>query len=90
MANPQNLKPWPKGTSGNPAGRPRRDKITTALLEEVAKVSPHDRAGRTNAELIAEAMVRRATRGDVQAAKEIARRTEGRAPLRVHPDPDAD
>jgi Family of unknown function (DUF5681) len=89
MANSRNLKPWPKSTSGNPAGRPRHDKITTAINEELAKVSPHDRAGRTNAELIADAMVRRAIRGDIQAVKEITRRTEGRAPLRVYPDPDA-
>lgn len=32
MANEQNLKPWPKGVSGNPAGRPpgTKDKSTIA------------------------------------------------------------
>jgi len=78
MANPQNLKPWPKGTSGNPAGRPRRDKLTAALLDLLGTPYPHDRAGRTYAEVIAAVLVRKAARGDVRAAKEIALRTEGR------------
>lgn len=30
----ENLKPWPKGTSGNPGGRPRR-KLLTELYEEL-------------------------------------------------------
>jgi len=34
MANTQNLKPWPKGVSGNPSGRPRR-KYLTDLVEEL-------------------------------------------------------
>jgi len=34
MANNQNLKPWPKGVSGNPSGRPRR-KYLTDLVEEL-------------------------------------------------------
>ena len=40
---------------------------------------PNDQEGRTWAELIAEAQVRDAVRGNVQAAREIADRTEGRA-----------
>jgi len=78
MANPQNLKPWPKGTSGNPAGRPRRDKLTAALLDQLGMLCPDDKAGRTYAEVIAAALARKAIRGDVRAAKEIALRTEGR------------
>jgi len=78
MANPQNLKPWPKGTSGNPAGRPRRDELTAALQVEIDKPCPDDKDGRTNAEVIAAALVRKAARGDVRAAKEITLRTEGR------------
>ena len=87
MANNQNLKPWPKGTSGNPAGRPRRDKLTAALLDLLGKPYPNDKWGRTYAERIAAAIVRKAVRGDVRAAKEIALRTEGRARLRVAPEP---
>jgi len=80
MANPQNLKPWPKGTSGNPAGRPRRDKVTAALLDLLDKPCPDDKDGRTYAEVIAEALVRKAADDDLRATKEITLRTEGPAP----------
>ena len=83
MANLQNLKPWPKGKSGNPAGRPRNTELTTALRELLCEPDPQDKAGRTYAEVIADAMVRKAARGDVRAAKEIRIRTAGREPRRV-------
>ncbi len=36
MANPQNLKPFPPGVSGNPAGQPsKKDLLKTALLEVI-------------------------------------------------------
>jgi hypothetical protein len=34
MGNSKNLKPWPKGTSGNPAGRPKND-----LASELARLA---------------------------------------------------
>jgi hypothetical protein len=83
MANLQNLKPWPKSVSGNPAGRPRNTKLTPALRELLGCVDPEDKAGRTYAEVIADAMIRRATRGDVRATREITVVTEGRARRRV-------
>lgn len=40
MPNPQNLKPWPKGVSGNPKGQPPRKRIEDMFqdfLYEVAR-----------------------------------------------------
>ena len=88
--NSQNLKSWPKGTSGNPAGRPRNTELTTAYRELLGKPYPQDKAGRTYAEVIAHAMVLKACRGDVRTVKEITTLTEGRARLRVPPKPDTE
>lgn len=74
----RNLKPWPKGVSGNPGGRPKRTTLTDALRELLAAQVPGDPEGRTHSDAIAEVLVKRALKGDVQAAREIADRTEGR------------
>ena len=78
MADSKNLKPWPKGKSGNPGGRPGRRPVTDALLELLDEQCPKGPAGRTNAEAIAQALVKKAIQGDVRAVQEISDRTEGR------------
>lgn len=72
-----NLKPWQPGQSGNPRGNPRSLILSAAYRAELAKV---DEQGRTNAELVAEAVVKRAKGpyASVMAATEIADRTEGK------------
>lgn len=70
---------WKRGQSGNPSGRPKSKTLSNAYRNKLEEVVPNDPEGRTWAELIAEAQVRDAVRGNVQAAKEIADRTEGRA-----------
>lgn len=35
MANNKNLKPWPKGTSGNPKGRPKGSKNFSTILRQM-------------------------------------------------------
>jgi len=72
-----NLEPFPKGVSGNPAGRPKSITLSEALRLQLAKVSPHA-AERTYAEEIARVLCVNATRGNVNAAREIADRTEGK------------
>jgi uncharacterized protein DUF5681 len=74
----QNLTPWPKGVSGNPGGRPHKTALTDAIRDQLAQVAEKDKAGRTNAEVIAAVLIAKAKRGDVRAASEIADRAEGR------------
>jgi hypothetical protein len=70
---------WKKGQSGNPSGRPKSKTISNAYRHKLEEEVPNDPERRTWAELIAEAQVRDAVRGNVQAAREIADRTEGKA-----------
>lgn len=70
---------WKKGQSGNPSGRPKSKTLSNAYRNKLEEEVPNDPERRTWAELIAEAQVRDAVRGNVQAAREIADRTEGKA-----------
>ena len=69
----QNLKPWPKGVSGNPKGRPKCD-ISTELASAVFE---------NNAEAIYRAMARRLIKGDVRAFKLLAERACGKVAERA-------
>ena len=74
-----NLKPFPKGVSGNPKGRPKSITLSEAYRHQLAQPVPNDPEGRTVAEVIARLMCVRAAQGDVAAAKEICDRVEGKA-----------
>ena len=66
------------GVSGNPHGRPRHDRLTLALRDKLGE----EMAGepeQTVAEAIAGALITEALGGNVQAIREIADRTEGKA-----------
>ena len=71
-------KQFPKGQSGNPQGRPKLTRLTDALRQQLAETSP-DATEETQAEQIARTLIREAISGNVQAAREIGDRTEGRA-----------
>jgi hypothetical protein len=74
---PENLKPWPKGVSGNPGGRPK-SKPLTEELERLLEQKPPKGKGETWAALIAQALVVKASKGDVRAISELANRLEGK------------
>ena len=69
----ENLKPWPRGVSGNPKGRPKCD-ISAELAKAVFE---------NNAEAIYRAMARRLIKGDVRAFKILAERAYGKVKEQV-------
>lgn len=82
-----NLKPpWPKGTSGNPGGRPKSVTLSDAYAKELGSELDD---GTTKAEAVARRMVAKAMRGNLAAASEISDRTEGKPTQRnEHSGPD--
>lgn len=70
---PYKFKP---GQCGNPAGRPPTvKKISQGLINRLKEIEPE--SGKSYAELIAIALIRKALNGDVFAAREIRETTEG-------------
>jgi hypothetical protein len=65
------------GETGNPAGRPKRTKLTDALTAKLAENAP-GASEETIAERIAQALINEALNGNVQAIREIGDRTEGK------------
>lgn len=72
----ENLKPWPKGVSGNPGGRPKQKLISDALRDGLAECI--ERGDKTGAMLIADAIMGKAIKGDVGAAIFVRDSTEGK------------
>jgi hypothetical protein len=66
----QNLKPWPKGVSGNPGGRPKKKPLTEALEQIFA--NPKE------AMAAAKAMAKKAKAGSVKHFAEVADHIEGK------------
>jgi hypothetical protein len=73
-----NLKPFQKGVSGNPAGRPKSLTLSEAFRRQLSQPVPGDEQGRTFAEVIALRVCVAAAQGDISASREIADRTEGK------------
>jgi len=70
---------WRPGQSGNPRGRPPNASCLTALLtQELANTCSADQKGRTWKELIVEAMMRLAIKGNSTAINTVFERIEGK------------
>lgn len=76
-----NLRPFKKGESGNPSGRPKTKDLSDALRRKLAEKMP-DAADKTIADAVADSLVKKAIDGDVQAIREVWNRVEG-MPLRT-------
>ncbi|HEX5733358.1 MAG TPA: DUF5681 domain-containing protein [Blastocatellia bacterium] len=72
-----NLRPFKKGESGNPQGRPKHKTLGDALRSQLREV---DADGRTRAERVAATLISEAIAGSVRAMELIFARTEGRLP----------
>jgi hypothetical protein len=77
--NPPPGRPFQKGRSGNPNGRPKGVSLTTIIREVLAK--PDKKHGTRGDALIAVAE-RRARKGDFRFFKEIIDRNDGKTPER--------
>jgi hypothetical protein len=74
--NQSNLKPFKKGQSGNPNGRPRK---LPELDDLLANVLGEEKDGVTAAEAILKALRMKAAKGDVRAAEVLLDRGYGKA-----------
>lgn len=66
---------WKKGQSGNPIGCPRKLPALDKLMAEV--LGKEDGKGKTEAQKILEAVIKRAMKGDVKAAEMLLNRGYG-------------
>jgi len=72
----ENLKPFPKGKSGNPKGRPKKlPELDKMLIEELGK---DYRQGMTVGQKIIAALAAKAMRGDTKAADILLDRGYGK------------
>ena len=85
MANEQNLKPFPKGVSGNPAGKPKgteHSKTRLKRLLDLVQKKKNPITGQeeefTVLELMDMQMIAKALRGDQRAYQEVIDRLEGK------------
>lgn len=86
MANEQNLKPFPKGVSGNPAGKPKgipNSKTRLLRLLELVQTKTNPITGDKEEFSVAEqldmVLINKAIKGDIRAYQEIMDRLEGKA-----------
>ena len=75
MANSNPTASWKKGQSGNPKGRPKRDWTWSSVLQTAMEDSAKD--GISIKIHVAQALVKEALTGNIQAIKELMNRMDG-------------
>ena len=81
MPNPENLKPWKPGQSGNPAGKARGRSVTSRLRDLLDAVELGGKPipnGKQVADLLAEVIVKNALKGDHRFVATVLDRAEGK------------
>lgn len=85
MANEQNLKPFPKGVSGNPAGKPKGTEHSKTRLKRILDLVQKRKNPITGEEetftvleLMDMQMIAKALKGDQRAYQEVMDRLEGK------------
>jgi hypothetical protein len=85
MANEQNLKPFPKGVSGNPAGKPKGTEHSKTRLKRILDLVQKKRNPITGEEeeftvleLMDMQIIAKALKGDQRAYQEVIDRLEGK------------
>ena len=71
MGLTQNLRPWQRGISGNPGGRPKYKRFEKALRKAATQDKLAD---------IANAAIEKARQGDIRAAEFVADHLDGKLP----------
>jgi Family of unknown function (DUF5681) len=75
-------RPFEKGKSGNPKGRPRNVSSLTALLrEKMEQICEYDKQQRTWREMIVLATLKLAMEGNSSALREVWERLGGKVPI---------
>lgn len=77
------MPPWVKGQTGNPGGRGKGPSFSTILRRQLAKV---DRRNVSEMEKIGAAVIAKAKRGDIEAARWLADRVDGKVPQSISVD----